>query len=65
MAGTLDEALENIEKVLDIVYEANGRDGFGVLVVGQSSWDFEFTHHLVTKNRKRLLESPCGSGTVR
>ena len=43
MAGTLDEALENIEKVLDIVYEANGRDGFGVLVVGQSSWDFEFT----------------------
>ena len=42
MARTLDEALANIEKVLDIVYEANGRDGFRVLVVGQCSWDFEF-----------------------
>ena len=42
MAGTLDEALGNIEKVLDIVREANGRDGFRVLVAGQSSWDFEF-----------------------
>ena len=43
MAGTIVEALENIEKVLDIVHEANGRDGSRVLVVGNSSWDFEIT----------------------
>ena len=41
MAGTFDEATENIEKVLDIVYEANRRDGFRVLVAGDSSIAFE------------------------
>ena len=43
MAGTVVEALVNIEKVLDIAHEANGRDGFRVLVAGNSSADFEFT----------------------
>ena len=42
MAGTLDEALENIEKVLDIVAETDGRDGFRVLVGGESTAAFEF-----------------------
>jgi RND superfamily putative drug exporter len=41
MAGSPGEALENIEKVLDLVREANGRDGFRVLVAGSSSVDFE------------------------
>ena len=43
MAGTIVEAMVNIEKVLDIVHEANGRDGFRVLVAGESSVDFEST----------------------
>ncbi len=43
MAGTLDEALANIEKVLDTVREANGRHGFRVLIAGESISNFEFS----------------------
>ncbi|MYB83853.1 MAG: MMPL family transporter [Chloroflexi bacterium] len=41
MTGTLGEALENIEEVIHVVEEADGRDGFDVLVVGDVSSRFE------------------------
>ena len=41
MAGDFDDATDNIEQVLDIVHEANGKDGFTVLVAGESSIAFE------------------------
>ena len=41
MAGTLGEALENIEEVIHVVEEADGQDGFDVLVVGDVSSRFE------------------------
>ena len=41
MAGEFDDATENVEEVLDIVREANGVDGFKVLVAGESSIAFE------------------------
>jgi RND superfamily putative drug exporter len=41
MAGTLDEATKNIEEPLDIVQEANGKNGFRVLIAGDASVAFE------------------------
>ena len=41
MAGEFDAATDNVEEVLDIVRQANGQDGFRVLVAGQSSIAFE------------------------
>ena len=41
MTGTLGEALENIEEVIHVVEEADGKDGFDVLVVGDVSSRFE------------------------
>ncbi len=41
MTGTLGEALENIEEVIHVVDEADGRDGFDVLIVGDVSSRFE------------------------
>ena len=37
LAGDFDEALENIGPVLDVVHDANGKDGFHVLIVGDAS----------------------------
>ncbi len=41
MTGTLGEALENIEEVIHVVEEADGKDGFDVLIVGDVSSRFE------------------------
>lgn len=41
MAGTLGEALEDIEEVIHVVEEADGKDGFDVLIVGDVSSRFE------------------------
>ena len=41
MAGDYDDATTNVEEVLDMVREANGKDGFKVLVAGESSIAFE------------------------
>ena len=41
MTGTLGDALENIEEVIHVVEEADGRDGFDVLIVGDVSSRFE------------------------
>ena len=41
MTGTLGEALENVEEVIHVVEEADDRDGFDVLVVGDASSRFE------------------------
>ena len=41
MTGTLGEALENIEEVIHVVEEEDGKDGFDVLVVGDVSSRFE------------------------
>ncbi len=41
MTGTLGDALENIEEVIHIVEEVDGKDGFDVLVVGDVSSRFE------------------------
>ncbi len=41
MTGTLGEALENIEEVIHVVVEEDGKDGFEVLVVGDVSSRFE------------------------
>ena len=41
MTGTLGEALENIEDVIHVVEEEDGKDGFDVLVVGDVSSRFE------------------------
>ncbi|MCY4583114.1 MAG: MMPL family transporter [Chloroflexi bacterium] len=41
MAGTLGEALENIEEVIHVVEEADGQDGFRILIVGDVSAPFE------------------------
>ena len=41
MTGTLGEALENVEDVIHVVEEADGKDGFDVLVVGDVSSRFE------------------------
>ena len=37
MAGDFDEAGDNVEAVLDMVRAANGKDGFKVLIAGESS----------------------------
>ena len=41
MTGTLGDALENIEEVIHVVEEADGKDGFDVLIVGDVSSRFE------------------------
>ena len=41
MTGTLGEALENIEEVIHVVEEADEKDGFDVLIVGDVSSRFE------------------------
>ncbi|MCH8109118.1 MAG: MMPL family transporter, partial [Chloroflexi bacterium] len=41
MAGMIDDAITNIEQVLDIAHEADGRDGFDVLVTGEATVAFE------------------------
>ncbi len=41
MTGTLGDALENIEEVIHVVEEADGQDGFEVLIVGDVSSRFE------------------------
>ncbi len=41
MAGTLGEALDHIEEVIHVVEEADGQDGFEVLIVGDVSSRFE------------------------
>ena len=37
MTGEFDDATDNVEAVLEIVREANGKDGFKVLIAGESS----------------------------
>ena len=37
LAGDFDEALDNIGPVLDVVHDANGRNDFRVLIVGDAS----------------------------
>ncbi len=41
MTGALSDALENIEEVIHVVEEADGQDGFEVLIVGDVSSRFE------------------------
>ena len=41
MTGALGEALENIEEVIHVVEEADDKDGFDVLIVGDVSSRFE------------------------
>ena len=41
MTGALGDALENIEEVIHVVEEADGQDGFEVLIVGDVSSRFE------------------------
>ena len=41
MAGELVDATDNAEQILETVREANGKDGFTVLVAGESSIAFE------------------------
>ncbi|MCH8205428.1 MAG: MMPL family transporter [Chloroflexi bacterium] len=41
MAGSFDEATENVEEVLEIVRRVNGTDGFTALIAGESSIAFE------------------------
>ena len=41
MAGTFVDATKNIKQVLDIAHEADGRDGFVVLVTGEAAVGFE------------------------
>ena len=41
MTGALGEALENIEEVIHVVEEVDGKDGFDVLIVGDVSSRFE------------------------
>ena len=42
VVGNLDEATENMEaKILDIVREANGKNGFQVLIAGEASFGAE------------------------
>ena len=41
MAGELDEAIENIEQFVHITEEADGKDGFRVLLGGEASISYE------------------------
>ncbi len=41
MTGAIGEALENVEEVVHVVEQADDRDGFDVLVVGDASSRFE------------------------
>ncbi len=42
MAGSMDEAADNIEQVHNVVHNANGRDGLQVLITGNSSVGLDF-----------------------
>ena len=41
LTGNFDQALKNVEPVLDVVHEANSEDGFSVLIVGDASLSHE------------------------
>ena len=41
MAGSFDDAIENVEQLTDLVAEADGRDGFKVLIAGEASISLE------------------------
>ena len=41
MTGAIGDALENIEEIIHVVEEADGQDGFEVLIVGDASSRFE------------------------
>ena len=41
MKGSLDDAVDNVEGILEIVRTENGKDGFKVLMVGDASIAFE------------------------
>ena len=41
LTGDFDQALKNVEPVLDVVHEANSEDGFSVLIVGDASISHE------------------------
>jgi RND superfamily putative drug exporter len=43
MAGTIDEASDNIKPVIEVVKGANGRDGFQALIAGGASVGEDFT----------------------
>ena len=49
MAGEFDEAVDNIEEVLPIIREADGQDGFRVLIAGEASTAVE-SNELATKD---------------
>jgi len=41
MAGSFDEAIDNVEQLTDLVAAADGRDGFKVLIAGEASISLE------------------------
>ena len=41
LTGDFDQALKNVEPVLDVVHEADSEDGFSVLIVGDASISHE------------------------
>ncbi len=41
LAGSFDDAMENVEQLTDLVAEANGKDGFKVLIAGGASIGLE------------------------
>ena len=53
VAGDLEQAIENVEEVVHVTSEADGRDGFRVLVGGEASIDWE---------RAELAESDLQKG---
>ena len=53
VAGDLEQAIENVEEVVHVTSEADGRDGFRVLVGGEASIDWE---------RAELAESDLQQG---
>ena len=41
MTGDFEQAVENVQRVVDVVEEADGQDGFSVLIVGDASISHE------------------------
>ncbi len=41
LAGTFDEAVTNAEQIMELVHEADGEEGFQVLIAGEASISFE------------------------
>ena len=52
MAGDVIQAEKSIEKVHDVVNEADGRDGFSTLVTGTASISKDFSHQAETDLRR-------------